>query len=112
TAVEQELNGSSEGATGGEHRVKHEALASGEVIGQALCVGFGDECLFVALHPEKADLGRRHELHHSVEHAESSTQDWHDERRWFADAHTGGCRDGGFDIDGFNANVAGRLVGE
>ena len=69
--AEQVVDRGDERAAGREHRVEQEALAARQVVGQAVRVRDRLERLLVALHPEEADLGRRQQAGHAVEHAEA-----------------------------------------
>ena len=80
-ALEEVLDRGEQAAAGREHRVEHEALAVGEVRGQALGVDRRLERLLVADHPEEAHLGGRDQLHHPLEHPETGAQDRYDERQ-------------------------------
>jgi putative tRNA adenosine deaminase-associated protein len=109
-AVGEELDRCRERAAGGEHRVEHVALASGQVVGEPLGVRRGLERLLVAHHPEEADLGRRQQPHHPVEHAEPGAQDGDDQRLRVGEPHPGGRPDGRDDVDRTDPDVARRLV--
>jgi tRNA(adenine34) deaminase len=91
-AFEQKVDSGNEGAAGGQHRVKHEALAVGKVIGQPFGVRGGLQGLVVSHHAEKADLRCGHEFHHTFEHPQPRAQNGHHKGSWLADGEAGGIR--------------------
>ena len=101
-----------EGVARREHRVDDVALPPGQVVGQAVRVGADLEGLLVAHHAEEADLGRRQEPDHPLEHPQARAQDRHDERLGARqlDAARRGHR--GVDVERLDPHVARRLVGQ
>ncbi|MPN41645.1 hypothetical protein SDC9_189199 [bioreactor metagenome] len=110
--VHQELHGAAQRAAGGEHRVEHVALASGQVLGQALGVGERLQRGLVPHHADETDLGRRHQPHHALEHAEAGPEDRHDQRTRPAELDPRGGRDRGLHRHRLDPHLAGGLVGE
>lgn len=100
------------GVTGGEHRVEDEALATGQVVGQAVGVGFNFEGVLVATHAEEADFCGRDQAGHAFEHAQACAQDGDDDRARFGDLQANGWGDGRVDRGFGNGDVARGLVGE
>ena len=111
-AVGEELDRGREGAAGGEHRVEHEALAAGQVVGEALGVRRRLEGLLVAHHAEEADLGGRQQPHHPVEHPEPGPQDRDHQGLGAGELDAGRRGDRGHDLVRVDADLAGRLVGQ
>src|SRR5660398_24925 len=68
-AVEHIVNRSHECASGGEHRVKNEHLASREVLGQPVGVRHGLKGFLVALEPQESHLGAGQQPRHPIQHS-------------------------------------------
>ena len=111
-AIDQELHRAAQRAAGGQHRVEHVALASGQVLRQALGVGERLQGLLVADHADEADLGGRHQPHHAFEHAQAGAQDRHHQRTGPDSSTPVVVVIGVFTSHRLDAHLAGRLVGE
>ena len=75
SALDQELHRRAKGAAGGEHRIEHVTLASRQVHRQPFRVRGRYQCLLIAHHTDKPNLGRRNQSGHALEHAEARPQD-------------------------------------
>ena len=93
-----------------EPPVEDEALAVGEILGQALSVGGGLEGLLVAHHAEEPDFGGGHQFDHPLEHSEPRPQDRHDERFRVGERDAGRRGDRSENVDRSDTHGAGRLV--
>ena len=109
-AAHQELDGAAQRTTGGQHRVEDVALTAGEVLGKTLGVGHRLEGLLVTGHADEADLGRRDEAHHALEHSQAGAQDRDDERLGAGQGDTLGGGERGGDGGRLDAHLAGALV--
>jgi hypothetical protein len=87
-------------------------LTARQVVGQAVGVGDRLEGLLVALHAEEADLRAGQQAHHTLEHPEARAQDRHDERLGVAQLDAGRRAHRRLDLEGFDAHLTRRLVGE
>ncbi len=109
-APDEEVDRHGQGAAGREHRVEDVALPTGQIIGKALGIRLGLEGLLIADHAEEADLGRRQEALHSVEHAEACAEDRYDERARAREAYADGLGHRCLDLNRLYPDVAGGLV--
>jgi hypothetical protein len=112
TAVHQELDRRGKRATGRQHRVEHVALPAVQVLRETFGVRRGGERLLVADHPEEADLGRREQPRHPLEHAETGAQDRDDERLGGGQLDALGVGDRRGDGDRAGPDIPGGLVRE
>src|SRR5450759_5310521 len=104
-AVDEELDRTGQRAAGREHRVEYVALAATEVAGEAFGVRERLERLLVADHADEADLGRRHQPGHAVEHAEARAKDGDDQRARPREPYAGHLLYGRLDLCRLDADL-------
>ena len=96
----------------GQHWIEHEALATRQVVRQAVRVGLDLEGVIVATHAQEANLGGGQQAGHALEHTQASAQNGHDDRARLGQRQAGGRRNGGLDWGIGHGDLAGRLVGK
>ncbi|MPM17676.1 hypothetical protein SDC9_64073 [bioreactor metagenome] len=109
-ALGQKLDATTQGAAGRQHRIEHEALASGQVVRQPLGVGERLQGLLVANHADEPDLSGGHQPGHAAEHSQTRPQDRHHQRLRVEQRNTRRLGDRRLDSDRPHPNIAGCFV--
>ena len=97
---------------GREHRVEHDRVPLGQVVGQLEVVLDGLERLLVPVHPDESHARARDERQHAVEHPHSRAQDRADRDLLPRDPLRRHGLERRFDLRAFGGHVLRRLVRE